>query len=259
MRETTADGSKAPATPLETPKGALEPRLAESHVSDSDSSGTREPLLSDSSSAPHKQQNEHLGRPSETGQDLPSQAVLQRDVAEQATNQEDANPIGPDVYTVGIEDSQGQLLQTAPEISQNDSSGDQSSKFKTHFKMVIHASQGPTRTRIAKLDTGSKVNVVSQDVVNDLGMTMDPYIGLDVSPIGKPVRPKGTVRLEWHIMNRAKTYNAEFLVFAADLSEGFDVLLSEDEIARIGFYKINSDVWFLHVTDEERASLYRFK
>ena len=234
-----------PATPLETPKRALEARLAVSHVSDSDSTGTKEPSPSYFSSAPHKQQNEPLGRPSETGQVLPSQAVLQHDVAEQATSQENANPFGPDVYTVGIEDSQEQLHRTAPERSQNDSSVDQSSKFKTQFNIVIHASQDRNRRRIAKLDTASKVNALSEDVVKELGLTMEEYSGSDVFPIGDPVRPIGKVKLEWHIMKRTKTYNTEFLVFTSDLSRGFDVLLGEDEIAKIGFYKKNNDVWFL--------------
>lgn len=255
MRETTANGSKVPATPLEPSKRALEPRPAESHVSNSNSTGTKEPLPSYSSSAPHKQQKEPLGRPSETDQVLPSQAVLQHDLAEQATSQESVNPFEPDVYTAGIEDSRGQLLRIAPERSQNDSSVDQSSKFKTQFNMVIHPSQNRIGTRVAKLDTASKVNVLSEDVVNELGMTMEPYLGRDVFPIGKPVRPMGTVRLEWHIMKRTKTYNTEFLVFNSDLSKDFDVLLSEGEIARIGFYRKNSDVWFLDTTGKERAFL----
>lgn len=186
---------------------------------------------------------------------MPSQAVLQHDLAEQATSQESVNPFEPDVYTAGIEDSRGQLLRIAPERSQNDSSVDQSSKFKTQFNMVIHPSQNRIGTRVAKLDTASKVNVLSEDVVNELGMTMEPYLGRDVFPIGKPVRPMGTVRLEWHIMKRTKTYNTEFLVFNSDLSKDFDVLLSEGEIARIGFYRKNSDVWFLDTTGKERAFL----
>lgn len=255
MRETTADGSKVPATPLENPKRALKPRLAESHVSDSDSTGTKEPLPSDSSSAPHKQQNEPLGRPSETDQVLPSQAVLQHDLAEQATSQESVNPFEPDVYTAGIEDSRGQLLRTPSERSQNDSSVDQSSKLKTQFNMVIHAPQDRIGTRVAKVDTGSDVNVVSEDVVKELDMTMKPYLGRDVFSIGKLVRPLGTVRLEWHIMKRTKTYNTEFLVFAPDMSRDFDVLLSEDEIAKVGFYINNSKVWSLYTTGKERALL----
>lgn len=116
--------------------------------------------------------------------------------------------------------------------------------------MVIHASHDNLGTRIAKLDTGSKSNVISQDVVNELGMTMEPYSGLEVNPIGEPIMPIGTVKLEWHIMKRKKTYNTEFLVFHADQAKSFDMLLSEDEIARIGFYKVNDEVWFLDTADE---------
>lgn len=116
--------------------------------------------------------------------------------------------------------------------------------------MIIHAPQNRFGTRIAILDTGSKVNVVSQDVVNELGMTMEPYSGPDVTPIGKPIKPIGRLRLEWHIMKRKKTYRTEFLVLRADHARSFDILLSQGEVARIGFYKINGAVWFLDTAAE---------
>lgn len=113
--------------------------------------------------------------------------------------------------------------------------------------MVIHASHDRLATRIAKLDTGSKFNVISHDVIEELSMKMGSYSGPEVNPIGEgpPIMPIGTVRLEWHIMTRKKTYSTEFLVFRAHQSTSFDMLLSEDEIATIGFYKVNDEVWFL--------------
>lgn len=243
MQETIFDTPEAPANI------PLNPTLDESRVPDSGPTQMEESLSSYSSSAPHKPQNERLGERSETSQILASQASLQPDVAEQTTSTEDVNPVRPAVYTVGIEDPQGQL-QTAPETSLDVGSVDPKSKFKTQFKMVIHAPQDSFRTRIAKLDTASDVNVVSQDVVDELGITMNPYSGSKVTPVGEPIMPIGTVSLEWHIATRKKTYNTEFLVFHADLTKSFDMLLSEVEIARIGFYKNNDEVWHLRTTNE---------
>lgn len=182
---------------------------------------------------------------------MPSQASLQHDVAEQKKSTEDVNPVKPAVYPLEIEDPQGQL-PTAPETSEDVGSVDP--KFKTLFKMVIHASPNNISTRISKLDTGSDVNVISQDVVEELGMTMNPYSGPPVSPIGKSIMPIGTVSLEWHVMKFKKTYKTDFLVFQADLTQGFDVLLGESEIKKIAFYKVNGDVWHLGKTDGERRS-----
>lgn len=221
------------------------PRDAERNVSDSGPVQLTKSLSPYSSSALPKQQNEQLVTPSEMGQPLSSRPDSQNDAAEQIRSLEGLNPAGPDLFALAINKSQKQPLQTTPEGSQNVSSAKQPSRFKTQFKMVIHASHDRLATRIAKLDTGSKFNVISQDVIEELGMTMEPYSGLEVNPIGDPIMPIGTVKQEWHIMTRMKTYSTEFLVFRADQTRSFDMLLSEDEIARIGFYKVNDEVWFL--------------
>lgn len=261
--QTAVDRCKAPATThLETSKGGLEQGLAKSSMPDSGPSRKEESLVLRSSSPPQKKQDERLGRPSEVSQILGSQAISQSNIAEQTTSQEDFHPVGPDVCTLGIEDSQRQPLGIATDISQNPSSVEQPPKFKTQFLMAIHESQDLTHSsgmRIAKVDTGSKVNCISHDVVKDLDMILRPYSGPAVHPLGKPVMPMGTVKLEWHIMKRTKTYNSEFLVFDSELSRGFDVLLSEDEIAKIGFYIVNNKVWFLDTEGGKLASLPNLK
>lgn len=238
-------GSETPAnTPLEISNAALDLGLAGSNVPDLGDTQMTESFSSYSSSAPHKQQTCQLGRRSETDQLLPSQALLQPDFAELIEHQEDVNSIGTGLYAVKTEDSKGQVVHTAPENAQHVSPVDHSSKFKTQFKLVIHTSQDQTNIRLAKVDTGSKVSAISEDVVNELGMIVEPYDGPKILPLGPPIEPLGQVRLEWHVMKFTKTYNTVFLVFPANLTKDFDMLLSEDEIARIEFYKVNEKVWF---------------
>lgn len=252
MQGTIIIGSETPAnTPLEISDAALDQRLAESNVPDSGDTNSTESLSLYSSPAPHKQQNERLGRQSETEQSLPSQALLQTDVAERIECPEDVSSIGPGFHAVKTEDSKGQVLQTAPEVSQYVSPVDHSSKFKTQFNLVIHTSQDQTNTRVAKVDTAAKVNAISEDVVNELGMIVEPYDGPKVLPLGPPIEPLGKVRLEWHVMKFIKTYKTVFLVFPSNLTKDFDLLLGEDEIARIGFYTVNGNVWFLDTGDEQ--------
>lgn len=128
---------------------------------------------------------------------------------------------------------------------------DRPPEFKTMCMAVIHVSQDRLGMRIAKLDTASDVNVISQNVVLELDIEMEPYSGPEVVPIGKPVKPIGTVKLEWHIAKRKKTYTTDFLVFRADQAKSFDMLLSEAEIKKIGFYKVDSEIWCLSKANEK--------
>lgn len=76
-------------------------------------------------------------------------------------------------------------------------------KLRTMLKMVIHLPGDKTKIRLAKLDTGSKVNVLSQDVAKDLSTEMEPYPedgkveGL--APLGEPIRPWGTLTFDWNV------------------------------------------------------------
>lgn len=119
--------------------------------------------------------------------------------------------------------------------------------FKTTFKMVIDKGDGTCSTRVAKLDTAATIDVISEDVVRSIGLHQKDYSGPWVTPIGPSLRPIGTVEFDWHILERTKTYTNTFAVLDRQSSSEFDVLLSERTIQRIGFYKVNENVWWLGV------------
>ncbi|KAG7004789.1 hypothetical protein G7Y79_00023g053730 [Physcia stellaris] len=117
------------------------------------------------------------------------------------------------------------------------------SEFKTMFNMVIHLPGDKCKTRVAKLDTGSSVDVLSQSVVDALEMELESYYGPPIAPVGTALhRPIGQLRLEWHVMGKKKTYITNFLVLDRDSTRGFDALLSETTISDVGFYTAANDV-----------------
>ena len=120
------------------------------------------------------------------------------------------------------------------------------SGLRTTFEMVIHMQGDQTLTRMVQLDTGSSVDLLSQLVILDLGKDLEPYKGQGI-PLddGEPIRPLGTVTLDWHAMGKPKTYKTTFLVLDAESSKDFDVVLGRNTIGRIGFYKTDDKVWVL--------------
>ena len=119
--------------------------------------------------------------------------------------------------------------------------------------MVIHLPGDKIKTRLLKLDTGSRVNLISQDVAEDLSMRMEPYPedAEGVAPLGEPIRPLGTLTFDWHVMARQKTYTSTFLVLDPVSSRMFDALLGAETIEKIGFYQTNEHVWFTTGTWEK--------
>ena len=117
--------------------------------------------------------------------------------------------------------------------------------WKSEFLMVIHRPYGGVLQKMTKLDTGAAPNVVPQCIVEDLGMRMETYRGPMLAPVGPYVQPKGVVNFEWHVSGRLKTHRTTFVVLDDHLCRGFDILLGEEEIERIGFYIVDSTLWLL--------------
>ena len=147
-----------------------------------------------------------------------------------------------DVHTIDAASTQHPSNESHSTSIPNDSDAD----FKYKFYMAIHqpTEAGGVRMRMAQLDTGSSLNVISHDVINDLKIPMDPYLGFTLRPFNGSVWPIGQVRLEWHVQGREKTYTDIFAVLPNDFSEDFDMLLGRETIERIGFYKRNRTVFF---------------
>ncbi|KAL9613239.1 MAG: hypothetical protein Q9167_002199 [Letrouitia subvulpina] len=122
--------------------------------------------------------------------------------------------------------------------------------FRTTFMMVIHKPNGQTLNRVAKLDTAAGENVISQQVVDKLGIPVNDYTGRHLLPVGDPIYPKGRVSLEWHAAGKSVTYKTSFAVLQTSLCKHFDILLSEKEIRKIGFFKVDNTIFFLDSSDD---------
>ncbi|KAL9024266.1 MAG: hypothetical protein Q9196_006639 [Gyalolechia fulgens] len=114
----------------------------------------------------------------------------------------------------------------------------------TTFLMAIHRPEGQTIIRVAKLDTGAKVNLISRELVTSIGLHVEAYTGQDIQPIGPPVSPKGQVTLDWHVSGKRPSHKTTFLIL--EDSQFFDILLSEQEIQKHGFFVRNSEVYYLN-------------
>ena len=168
----------------------------------------------------------------------PPQSISRTIAVEQASSAGGAQPVKLDIQT--------QTVECTPSGEVNDSSqrqlrGETPSGWETKFKMVIHV-HGTSKTRIAQLDTGADVDVMSKPVADALGMNLETYSGEDVLPLGGRMTPLGQLTLDWHVMGKELTYTTTFLVLN---TKEFDVLLSHKTIGEIGFWTRNHKVWYL--------------
>lgn len=178
----------------------------------------------------------------------PDQLILQPVSPERLASQGKVYPTHLDVDTIGIREAQKAATEE-PGASPSAADLARPTRFTSTLKMVLYPPNGRPGTRIGKLDTGSKVNVISQKVMDTLGIKIEPYEGPDLTPIGPNIRPLGSITLDWHVMTRKKTYTTTFVVLNTSLSEGFDILLGEETIREIGIYQDNRDVFFLNLTE----------
>ena len=165
------------------------------------------------------------------------QLVSQTIAVEQTSSEGNAQPVELDIQALEC-----QAPDSANGPSQPGAGGIVASVWKTTVKMVIHQANDRVTTRMAKLDTAAAVNVLSKSVADDLGVTLEPYHGPDITPLGdQKLKPLGQVTLRWHVMQKGtRTYTTEFVVLDTDK---FDALLCEETIGEIGFYKVDKDVW----------------
>ncbi|KAL8768483.1 MAG: hypothetical protein Q9209_005274 [Squamulea sp. 1 TL-2023] len=120
------------------------------------------------------------------------------------------------------------------------------SLFERAFRMVIHLPNDRKAQRMACLDTCADIDVISHRVVKTLELETVKYSGTRVRPLGpetKSYMPEEQVTLDWHVAKFYKTYTTTFVVFNEEHSNEFDVLLGQETIKKIGFYKRNHKIW----------------
>lgn len=122
--------------------------------------------------------------------------------------------------------------------------------LKRIFQMVIHLPDDEHRQRVTCLDTGSDTDLIGLQVVESLGLPKEKYRGKLLCPLGSQYMPDWQVTFDWHIPQfRQKTYTTTFAVMDEKHSGEFDVLLGRLSIQKIGFYKNNSQVFFIRTAD----------
>ncbi|KAL8992469.1 MAG: hypothetical protein Q9188_007575 [Gyalolechia gomerana] len=136
-----------------------------------------------------------------------------------------------------------QILQEILPPSMKDSGSNPS--LPTTFLMAIHGPEGKTIMHVAKLDTGSKQNLISRKLTTSIGLRVEAYTGLALQPIGALISPTAQVTFDWHVSERQPVHRTTFTILEETSHLGFDILLSEQEIQKHRFYVRNHEVFYI--------------
>ncbi|KAL8635630.1 MAG: hypothetical protein Q9226_009336 [Calogaya cf. arnoldii] len=161
----------------------------------------------------------------------------QNHVLEASANREVASPAA-----IGI-----QILNTPGARTPEQPSSPRDTSPQRWFERVFYMvflGMGKNEVRVTCLDTCADIDVISHQVVKDLGLQTEEYTGGIVRPLGSTYHPEGQVTLSWHVSGFPKTYTTTFVVFNEQYSKDFDILLGRFTIQRIGFYQKDPNVWF---------------
>ncbi|KAL8851885.1 MAG: hypothetical protein Q9221_003208 [Calogaya cf. arnoldii] len=156
----------------------------------------------------------------------------QNHVREASANREVASPAAIGIHTLN---TPGARTPAQPSSSRD--------TVERVFYMVIPGMER-NEVRVTCLDTGADIDVISHQVVEDLGLQTEEYTGGIIRPLGSTYQPEGQVTLSWHVSGFSKTYTTTFVVFNEKYSKDFDILLGRFTIQKIGFYKKDTNVWF---------------
>ena len=117
----------------------------------------------------------------------------------------------------------------------------------TTFLMAIHAPSGKTIIHVAKLDTASRQNLISRRLTSSIGLEIEAYKGPALQPIGPSFSPADGVTIDWHVSGRPTIHRTDFAVLdeLPGVALDFDILLSEHEIQKVGFYRRNCEVFYI--------------
>ena len=111
--------------------------------------------------------------------------------------------------------------------------------------IVIHLANGDHAMRVASLDTGTDLNLISSDIVNSLGLEKEPKQEHLYKPVGGSYIPHWQVRFDWHVAKHRKMYTSTFEVLDGAHSGKFDILLGRGIINEARFLQVEppSSTW----------------
>ncbi|KAL8706189.1 MAG: hypothetical protein Q9201_000767 [Fulgogasparrea decipioides] len=167
-----------------------------------------------------------------TSEGLERQTESRHDSGESATN-----------TAIHMATAQGSEQLVNGASSSDEAVQPQAPEFEQSFRMVIHV-HDEIALRIACLDTCADMDLISIQVVEDLGLCKERYKGPAIKPLGGSYVPEWLVTFDWHVAKFRKTYKTTFAVLSHEYSVDFDVLLGKKSIKEIGFYQKDHKVWF---------------
>ncbi|KAL8649045.1 MAG: hypothetical protein Q9226_005742 [Calogaya cf. arnoldii] len=136
--------------------------------------------------------------------------------------------------TLVVSESLEHLSEAVPE---------QSRVFARCFYMTLRSPGSTTGTRVALLNTGADLNVISEQTVNHLGLIKERYKGEPISIGIFALKPQGQTTFDWYVEGFHNTYTSTFVILDEAGSADFDVIIGRHTIERIGFYQRNPAVW----------------
>lgn len=121
---------------------------------------------------------------------------------------------------------------------------DTSLPHKRTFPMVIHLPEDSYEKRSACIDTAAAVDVISINAVESLNLKKEKYKGDPLAMAIIPYTPEWQITFDWHVDQFRKTYTSTMIVLDEEHSGDFDIMLGGHTIETLGFYLVNTDVWF---------------
>ncbi len=104
-----------------------------------------------------------------------------------------AFPPSPALAVQTLESPKAQDLESTKNVSSDTVSQPEASRFKRAFQMVIHLPGDGISQRVSCLDTCADLDVISNKVVESLGLQKDKYQGNALRPLGSIYLPESQV------------------------------------------------------------------
>ena len=109
--------------------------------------------------------------------------------------------------------------------------------YTRNIYIQVSGGGGDKIRRLAKMDTGADVNLMSRDVHKAAGYTLEPCSELIKPFRSEAIRPLGRVRnVAWNFMDHAKTYKEDFFVLE---TRQFDTLIGNQFLRKHGILIFN--------------------
>ncbi|KAL8881748.1 MAG: hypothetical protein Q9198_001108 [Flavoplaca austrocitrina] len=131
---------------------------------------------------------------------------------------------------VGSSESLKSLSEAVPELHRT-------------VKMLPHLAGNNFAQRVALLDFGGDVDVISMQTVESLGLRKERYEGEPIRAGIFASKPQWQTTFDWHVAGFYKTYTLTFVVLEEAHSGDFDIVIGRHTIEKINSYEKNPKIW----------------